>query len=41
VEEALRRHGSALQIESPIQGDAAGVRAHFLLPATSQPEEWP
>jgi two-component system phosphate regulon sensor histidine kinase PhoR len=41
VEEALRRHGSALQIESPDPGSAAGVRAHFLLTAARQPEERP
>jgi len=41
VEEALRRHGSALQIESPDPSSAAGVRAHFLLPAARQPEERP
>lgn len=39
VEEALRRHGSALQLESPAPGSTAGVRAHFLLSAASQPEE--
>ena len=41
VEEALHRHGSALQIESPAAGSAAGVRAHFFLSAAPQMEERP
>ena len=41
VEEILRRHGSALQIESRTQGDAAGTCASFTLRAMSQEEGSP
>lgn len=41
VKEALRRHGSALHIESPVPGSAGGVRAHFLLMTAPWPEESP
>jgi two-component system phosphate regulon sensor histidine kinase PhoR len=39
VEEILRQHGSTLQIESQIEGDATGTRLHFLLPTVAQPKE--
>lgn len=41
VEETLRRHGSALQVESPDPSSAAGVRAHFLLSVAPPSEERP
>lgn len=41
VEEALRRHGSVLQIESPDPSSTSGVRAHFLLTAAPRLEERP
>ncbi|MBE2233511.1 MAG: hypothetical protein IAE85_08465 [Anaerolinea sp.] len=41
VEETLRRHSSALQVESPDPSSAAGVRAHFLLSVAPPSEERP